>query len=354
MATKRPLALDYTAHGAAKGWRANEHLIDALPYVDHVPPELRPHVDALIEEEKRKSTKLPSDYLRELPPVRAPQFDEHPVLKTEYERVRSKQPMQALDTVRYRLDPPPQNKRGDVNAWRQALENAHSQLEHQHLRILNQELLLKHGDKSWRAQVQLDEASVKSLEQQLAAIKKETDQLNRERKLQQHAAGSELSKLERQYMAQVRKNWDIERACDRLEEQVAEAEAELQRRIQADTARIQGTEAAAEGGEAHAQAQAAPADGPVAMEEAAADGGGAEAAAAEAPGSGAEAAGPAPAPAEAEAAAVGPDKVDTGADTEMAPAEGGSGTGAEGAEAAAGPGAGSGEAGAEPQANGHA
>ncbi|EFJ49955.1 hypothetical protein VOLCADRAFT_104101 [Volvox carteri f. nagariensis] len=233
MATKRPLALDYTAHGTAKGWRANEHLIDALPYVDHVPAELRPVVDALIEEEKRKSAKLPSDYLRELPPVRAPQFDEHPVLKTEYERVRSKQPMQPLDTVRYRLDPPPQNKRGDVNAWRQALENAHSQLEHQHLRILNQELLLKHGDKSWRAQVQHDEATIKSLEQQLTAIKKETDQLNRERKLQQLAAGAELSKLERHYMAQVRKNWDIERACTRLEEEVAKAEAELQRRLQA-------------------------------------------------------------------------------------------------------------------------
>lgn len=80
------LALEYTAHGAAKGWRANEHLVDALPYVDSVPPELKPHVEALIEEEKRRSTKLPSDYLREMPSVRAPKFDDHPVLKTEYER----------------------------------------------------------------------------------------------------------------------------------------------------------------------------------------------------------------------------------------------------------------------------
>lgn len=86
MGTKRPLALDYASHGAAKGWRANEHLIDALPYVDHVPLELRTVVDSLIEEEKCKSIKLPSDYLRELPAVRAPQFEEHPVLKTEYER----------------------------------------------------------------------------------------------------------------------------------------------------------------------------------------------------------------------------------------------------------------------------
>lgn len=38
-------------------------------------------------------------------------------------------------------------------------------------------------------QVQLDEATVKGLEQQLAGLRKETDALNRERKLQQHAAG---------------------------------------------------------------------------------------------------------------------------------------------------------------------
>ncbi len=31
--------------------------------------------------------------------------------------------------------------------------HAQAQLEHQHLRILNQELLLKYGDKAWRAQV---------------------------------------------------------------------------------------------------------------------------------------------------------------------------------------------------------
>lgn len=86
MAAKAPLAIDYTAHGAASGWRAGEHLIDALPYVDPVRPEVRPIVEALIEEEKQRSTKMPSDYLREMPPVRAPQFDEHPVLKTEYER----------------------------------------------------------------------------------------------------------------------------------------------------------------------------------------------------------------------------------------------------------------------------
>ncbi|KAG2423515.1 hypothetical protein HXX76_015263 [Chlamydomonas incerta] len=247
--SQAPLALEFNAHGAAKGWRANEHLVDALPYVDSVPPELKPHVEALIEEEKRRSTKLPSDYLREMPSVRAPKFDDHPVLKTEYERVRNKEPLAPLDAVRYRLEPPPQARRGDVGAWRAAADNGAAQLEHQHLRILNQELLLKYGDKAWRAQVALDEAAVKGLEAQLAALRKETDALNRERKLQQHAAGSELSKLERQYLSQVRKNADIERACDRLEAAVGAMEAELDGHIRADTGAAAAAAEAAEAAE---------------------------------------------------------------------------------------------------------
>lgn len=55
--------------------------------------------------------------------------------------------MKPLDTSRYRLDTPAANKQNDHGAWRSCLDNAHAQLEHQYLRILNLELLLKYGDK---------------------------------------------------------------------------------------------------------------------------------------------------------------------------------------------------------------
>lgn len=42
--------------------------------------------------------------------------------------------MAQLDTTRYRLDEPPLNRRNDVAAWKAALDNAHSQLEHQYNR----------------------------------------------------------------------------------------------------------------------------------------------------------------------------------------------------------------------------
>ncbi len=68
----------------------------------------------------------------------------HPVLAKEYERVKAGQPMAALDTNRYRLDPPPLNQRHDVGAWKRALDNAHSQLEHQYNRQGRQRPVTEH------------------------------------------------------------------------------------------------------------------------------------------------------------------------------------------------------------------
>lgn len=163
-------------------------------------------------------------------------------------RVKAKQPMQALDTSRYRLDPPAPTKQNDHAAWRASVNNAHAQLEHQYLRILNLELLLKHGDKvrclgfgihasliaqrasrecpstrpetppchatsikapapqnhpclpsrsstlaqTWRAQTQLSEAAQKQMENELATTRKRINELNQERKLSQVAAGASL------------------------------------------------------------------------------------------------------------------------------------------------------------------
>ena len=55
--------------------------------------------------------------------------------------------MPPLDATRYRLDAPPASRRHDLAAWKTSVDNAHSQLEHQYLRIINLELMLKYGDK---------------------------------------------------------------------------------------------------------------------------------------------------------------------------------------------------------------
>lgn len=108
-----PLQLTDVAHGEQKGWRRSQHLVDSLPYVDGLSPSEKAAVDKLIEEEvrggagraqgrggsaaaarrpavaacartprlpclislqMRSSSKKPSDYLEELPPLPETRF----------------------------------------------------------------------------------------------------------------------------------------------------------------------------------------------------------------------------------------------------------------------------------------
>jgi pre-mRNA-splicing factor SPF27 len=204
--------------------------------------------------------------------------------------------MPPLDITRFRLDPPPQTKRGDAAAWRAALENANSQLEHQLNRIANLELLLKFGPNTWRAQSQLSAAAGKQFEAQLTDMRKQVgdavqsvaapadkavprllcngaaacrpisnpligtyrsvpdapppgsqiDALNRERKVQQMAAGMELRRLEDEWANAVRKNLEISLACEKLEEEVRLVHAQLP---EEERRRLDGEAAAAAAGQ---------------------------------------------------------------------------------------------------------
>ena len=66
-------------------------------------------------------------------------------------------------------------------------------------RLVNLELLLKFGPDSWRMHNEVLASFVARLQEQLAGVRRQVDDLNRERKLQQHAAGGELGKLEAEY-----------------------------------------------------------------------------------------------------------------------------------------------------------
>uniref|UniRef100_A0A7R9VI47 Pre-mRNA-splicing factor SPF27 n=1 Tax=Chlamydomonas euryale TaxID=1486919 RepID=A0A7R9VI47_9CHLO len=219
-----PKVLAIEGAGGSSGfsaWRKDEHLVDALPYVDGLTPQAKRIVDELIDAEVRRSTKRPADYLREMPPLPASRLEGHAMLEAEYERVKTKQPMAQLDTTRYRLDAPQGTKRHDFGAWRAAADNAHAQLEHQYLRIANLELLLRHGDKTWRAQGQLVDSLVSQFKSQLAELQAAVAAVNSERKLQQTAAGGELRRAEMTYYEMVHKNLQIEVACNKLEAEVA-------------------------------------------------------------------------------------------------------------------------------------
>jgi len=52
----QPLALTNESFAAQKGWRRNQELVDALPYIDGLQASEKDAVNALIEKEVRMST----------------------------------------------------------------------------------------------------------------------------------------------------------------------------------------------------------------------------------------------------------------------------------------------------------
>lgn len=58
------------------------------------------------------------------------------VAQGELERVARGEVMQTMDLTRYRLEPPAGPAETDVQAWREAVDNAHAQLGHQRCRCV--------------------------------------------------------------------------------------------------------------------------------------------------------------------------------------------------------------------------
>ncbi|KDD73066.1 breast carcinoma amplified sequence 2-like protein, partial [Helicosporidium sp. ATCC 50920] len=211
------LSLPAVAQTEETAWRRGMDMIDALAYVDVMGDDDKARVEQLIQEEMAGSGKRASDYMSELPPLPPSRFAADSALSRALEGAAAGESLSAMDTARYRLDPPPSSS--SSSAWRQALDNAHAQLEHQRVRITNLELLLQYGPSAWRmandglaTTLALTQASIREVEA-------ETLELNRRRKLEQLSAAQDLDRSRQEAEVLRLKCVDIERACRELERQ---------------------------------------------------------------------------------------------------------------------------------------
>lgn len=58
-------------------------------------------------------------------------------MRSEFERMQQRQPMDVLSMKRYELPPPPAGKMTDIAAWTECVENSMAQLEHQATRFVS-------------------------------------------------------------------------------------------------------------------------------------------------------------------------------------------------------------------------
>jgi len=169
-----------------------------------------------------RSERAPEAYLDDLPSLRSGAGPAGPAPER----------LPPPDASRYRLDPPADLN--DLEAWRAAGRNARAQLEHQRGRVVNLELLHRRGEELWQETNARVEAACVAVGRELAAERRRSEATNRERKLQQLAAGSELRRLEAEWYAQVSRNADVGGECRAMEREIDLLRAQLPRAAEAD------------------------------------------------------------------------------------------------------------------------
>ncbi|KAJ3240294.1 hypothetical protein HDU81_004209 [Chytriomyces hyalinus] len=168
----------------------------ALPYIDKDldSADARDYVDNLIREEMRSMSGSKPSVGQDVS-----LFENSPALKSLLASVSNGVSTSAIDTSRFRLEPPPASEKHSEEAWKTAVDNAHAQLEHQQNRLLNLELLNAYGANAWRVSNFQVEAAVKLVTAKVEERKAAVLEINKERKIEQTKAGTELQALEQRW-----------------------------------------------------------------------------------------------------------------------------------------------------------
>jgi len=199
---------------------SNEVIVDALPYIDqgYDEPGIREAAISMVEDEKRRY-RPSKNYLEHLPALNITAFETE-MMRTEFDRLQQRLPMETMSMKRYELPPPPAGKLTDMSAWNECLENSMAQLEHQATRITNLELMTDYGTEAWKSYLEVLVKCVAAAQSQMTKLKKQIQEVNFQRKNVQMQVGEKLRDLEANWVGLVSKNYEIELACAHLEKQL--------------------------------------------------------------------------------------------------------------------------------------
>ncbi|KNZ53658.1 hypothetical protein VP01_3171g2 [Puccinia sorghi] len=217
--------------------------IDSLPYYDRdldVIPNLRQRIEREIELELKSTPQPPPNadrtqtyhpFLSEFPELSSAGRSSRLADKSDpnYQSDGSKD---SLDIERFNIPYPSDHT--NLKDWEDALSNAKSQLEHQRLRLINLDLIGKHGANHWKLSNFLVEQEISKVDKLVEQYKNEIDDVNRRRKAHQTEVGDRLTGLAQKWQNLISTNISLEitnlnlkMEVDTLQQEAAELKQKL-------------------------------------------------------------------------------------------------------------------------------
>lgn len=155
-----------------------------------------------------------------LPSIREPLLSE--LVEKEIERLTTGRSRKGgIDVSRYEA---PEEPSADAasDKWRKTLRSAYISSTYLSGRHVNLSLLEELGKNAWLISNSQLEYILKTLDQELASLKEETDAVNKERKMAQEASRGELLGLEETWKRGVGQIIEVQLATNRLQQELLE------------------------------------------------------------------------------------------------------------------------------------
>lgn len=107
--------------------------------------------------------------------------------------------MDAINLQKFRLEPPRRGDEASIEEWMHSVSNAQAQLENQHIRIINLELMLRFCRNSWVMHNYQLEWCKEIFNKHLESLNSSVELINKQRKMKQAGYARSLQVLAHKY-----------------------------------------------------------------------------------------------------------------------------------------------------------